>query len=88
MNSSKKVRGRNNKCWCWLSNGKLHRLDGPAVIDDNGDQYWMINDEMHRLDGPASEFADGGKEWFVNGKHIPCKSQEEFERHLKLKLFW
>jgi hypothetical protein len=88
MNIYQKIRGSNDSCWCWTRNGLLHREDGPAIIDNNGDKFWMINDKPHRLDGPAAEFADGGQEWFVDGKHIKCSSQEEFERILKLKLYW
>jgi hypothetical protein len=69
-------------------NGLLHREDGPAIIEDNGDKFWMQNHMLHRLDGPASEFADGGKEWFIWDEKIPCSSQEEFERVLKLRTFW
>ena len=92
MTGPYKSRSFNNRSWIWsyeIDGRKvLHRENGPAILDDNGDLYWMINDKMHRLDGPAAEFADGGKEWFVNGKQIQCKSQEEFDRLMKLKLFW
>lgn len=43
---------------------------------------------LHREDGPVVEYADGNKEWWYQGKFITDKSQEEFERLLKLKLFW
>ena len=33
-------------------------------------------------------FTDGGKGWWINGKEVKCKSQEEFEKFLKLKAFW
>jgi len=48
--------------------GKLHRLDGPAIESANGDKWWYINDKQHREDGPAIDYADGSKCWFVNGK--------------------
>ena len=37
----------------------LHREDGPAIINYNGDgsiayEYWYINGVQHREDGPAS----------------------------------
>src|SRR5579859_1318803 len=41
--------------------GQLHRVDGPAVVDD-GDKYWYQNDKLHRLGGPAVEYASGKKE--------------------------
>ncbi len=31
----------------------LHRLDGPAVIEDNGNIMWYKNGEIHRENGPA-----------------------------------
>lgn len=66
----------------------LHREDGPAVIYYlTGDKFWFFNGKSHRLDGPASEFGDGGKEWFYCGIFIPCKSQYEFEKYIKLLTF-
>jgi len=32
----------------WWLNGKIHRLDGPAVIWNDGLKHWYINDK--RLD--------------------------------------
>jgi hypothetical protein len=29
----------------WYVNGKLHRLDGPAVEWANGERKWWLNDE-------------------------------------------
>ncbi|CAB4196760.1 hypothetical protein UFOVP1290_280 [uncultured Caudovirales phage] len=45
--------------------------------------------QLHRLNGPAIYYPDG-KDclWFINHKQIPCNSQEEFERLIKLKAFW
>jgi hypothetical protein len=52
----------------WMNkNGKLHRLDGPAIECTDGIKYWYQNGLRHRLDGPAIEFTNGGKEWWVNG---------------------
>ena len=48
--------------------GKLHRIDGPAVERLNGDREWYINGKMHRIDGPASECANGDKFWYQNDK--------------------
>ena len=44
--------------------------------------------QPHREDGPAIEYANGYKAWWLNGKQINCKSQEEFVRLMKLKVFW
>jgi hypothetical protein len=44
----------------------LHREDGPAIEDSNGNKYWYINGELHRKDGPAYENKNGDKFWFIN----------------------
>ena len=48
-------------------NGKIHRLDGPAIEWSNGHKEWWLNDKRHRLDGPAIEWSHG-KQWWVNNK--------------------
>jgi hypothetical protein len=72
----------------WYLNGNLHREDGPAVENDDGSKWWYLNGKLHREDGPASEGVNGDKYWYINDKHVPCKTQEEFERVMKLKAFW
>jgi hypothetical protein len=75
----------------WYLNGEFHREDGPAFEYADGDKFWYINDKFHRLDGPACEFTEDGKDckvWYINGQHIPCATQEEFERLMRLKAFW
>lgn len=62
----------------WYQNGKLHRLDGPAVASwhDNGKsarEEWYQNDKCHRLDGAAKIYwYDNGicirEEWYQNDK--------------------
>ena len=44
--------------------------------------------QFHREDGPAIELYNGEKYWWINGEEIDCKTQEEFERLLKMKAFW
>ncbi len=39
--------------------GKLSRIEGPAVVWNDGSKYWCQNGEYHREDGPAVEYADG-----------------------------
>ena len=67
--------------------GLCHRDDGPAYLS-TGYQSWHFHGIFHREDGPAREWYSGYKEWWYNGKIIFCKSQEEFERIVKLKAFW
>lgn len=59
---------RENGDRVWELEGKLHRLDGPAVIHLNGDMEWWINGLLHRENGPAIICKDGREEWRVNGK--------------------
>ena len=72
----------------WLQNGEFYRIDGPTIEYADGSIAWYQNDLCHRLDGPAKEWTDGYKEWWFEGEFIECNSQEEFERLIKLKLFW
>lgn len=76
-----------DKIWC--QNDLYHRLDGPAIEWANGSKIWYQNGQKHRLDGPAIEYSSGyNKEWYFYGKRIYCNSQEEFEEHIKLAMFW
>jgi hypothetical protein len=43
---------------------------------------------VHRLGGPAVEWEDGRKEWWYHGYKTNASSQEEFDKYLKLKVFW
>src|SRR5512138_2443134 len=51
-----------------LPNGKLHKLDGPAVIYPDGSEYWYKNGKLHKTDGPAATDPDGSEYWYENGK--------------------
>ena len=57
----------------WWVNGKLHRVDGPAIEFASGSKYWYLNGKRHRVDGPAIEWADGTKFWFINDKKLTFK---------------
>ena len=46
----------------------LHRDDGPAFEDVNGDKYWYQYGKFHRIDGPAVEFLCDYKEWYQYGR--------------------
>jgi hypothetical protein len=91
----RKVQLGNYYQWQIKINGEviLHNPDGPAVINEeppNRYKEWCINGKVHREDGPALVYEDNPElnEWWYHGKHIPCSSQEEFERLIKLKAFW
>ncbi len=51
----------------WKLNGRLHRVDGPA-LETGGDKYWYQNDRLHRVDGPAIEWKSGAFAWYLNGR--------------------
>jgi hypothetical protein len=73
---------------CWLVNGRYHRTNGPAIEHVNGQKTWLVNGKLHRESGPAIEYNDGRRpEWYFSGEKIPCSSQKEFKRYLKIKCF-
>ena len=82
------IKEYDNEDKIWYQNGLKHRLDGPAMEWYNGDKEWYQNDLRHRLDGPAMEWYNGDKSWYYEGKEIKCSSKEEFERLIKLRIFW
>ena len=45
------------------SEGRYHRVDGPAVIWPSGQQEWWVNGKRHRENDPAYIGADGSQEW-------------------------
>lgn len=72
----------------WWVNGQRHRVDGPAVIQANGTKCWYYRDKRHCSTGPAMDFPWGTKYWYYHGTEVPCKNQKQFERLLKIKVFW
>jgi len=71
------------------SDGKLHRLDGPAVEWVNGYKFWYKNGNRHR-DGdlPAVEGDDGGKWWWKNGNRHRDGDLPAIERADGTKEWW
>lgn len=57
-------------------NGKLHRLNGPAIEFDLGDgqniHMWYQNGRLHRTDGPAIMWGSGDEEWWMEGLRHRC----------------
>ena len=73
----------------YYKNYILHRDNGPAVVYINGDEEWYKEDSLHRENGPAWNWKSCNDiSWHYEGKLIDCKSQEEFERIMKLRLFF
>jgi hypothetical protein len=65
--------------------GRMHNVEGPAIVYPDGRTSWWIHGKRHRLDGPAMEWAvsldpDASytDEWHINGVEL---SEEEFNRH-------
>lgn len=63
----------------------------------NTGEAWLYDDKFHRLTGPAVSYMVGltaddeiieVHEWWYHGTKIECSSQEEFERIIKMKVFW
>lgn len=51
----------------WKLNGKLHRKDGPAFINDNiPEKAWLQHGELHRMGGPAI-IGPEGEFWYQRG---------------------
>lgn len=46
----------------------LHRVDGPASEDREGNLEWYLDGKLHREDGPAVVYKDGTSYWYVNGQ--------------------
>lgn len=49
-------------------NGKLHRLEGPALEYSNGHKEYWVDGKRHRLDGPAIEYHNSYRAYWVEGK--------------------
>lgn len=69
--------------------------DRYKIIYDDGAQAWFYQDLYHRLNGPAviemimiNQKLQVNCKWYYYGTEINCSSQEEFEKILKLKIFW
>jgi hypothetical protein len=72
----------------WYLDGQYHRLDGPAVEYADGGRSWFQYSKLHREDGPACIWQNGNQFWYWDDKYVPVKSQEEFEKWIKMKAFW
>lgn len=87
--SERRLDSAGNKYWWDDDYVGFHKEDGPAYEHINGDKSWYFKGKRHREDGPAVIWLNGNKlEWWYNGERIDCKTQEEFERIIKLELFW
>jgi len=69
----------------WRLNGKVHRVDGPAIIYPKGTKDWYVNGKLHRVDGPAIEWFNGWKVWFVYGNEVTEEQCKLLHDIMKLK---
>ena len=55
----------------WYKEGTdiLHRENGPAIENINGDKFWCKEGKYHREGGPAIENINGDKFWCKEGKY-------------------
>ncbi len=61
--------------------GQFHRLDGPALVYNDGDLYWYINGKQHRDDGPAVIRKNGSMGWYL--KNRPYTLDEYIKKKFK-----
>ena len=59
-----------------------------AIEIPSGSKCYLKNNKLHKIDGPAIVHLDGSAEWWYEGQQLNCRSQDEFERYLKLIAFW
>lgn len=74
-----KVKSRlNPRVFYCDSEGRFHRLDGPAIIT-SGREYWYKHGKRHRENGPAVvSTSEQGFEWWVDGQlHRLEKTNED-----------
>lgn len=64
-----------NNATRYLTKGKLHRDNKPAIEFESGANYWLQNSLLHREDGPAEISQFGMKYWYLNGKEY---SEQEY----------
>lgn len=56
--------------------GQLHRVDGPALIWNDGSVFWYYEDKFHCTNGPAIIHANNGKKgWCIHGIRYTNESE-------------
>ena len=60
----------------YITDGKLHREDGPALETSDGTSYYFIDGALHRETGPAICSADPKLcHWYKHGIRIPSQER-------------
>lgn len=66
----------------WEKDFRLHREDGPALIDmESNLKEWWFNGQLHRVDGPA-QIKENLARWWYKGKEY---TKEKYFRMIKKK---
>ena len=63
-------------------------IEYEVVERSSGTRFWFRGNVQHRESGPAYERCNGECSWYLNDEKIPCMTQEDFEKYMRLKAFW
>jgi len=55
------------------SEGRYHRIDGPAWVCPNGYTAWWVHGEPHREGGPAIVWPNGTMAWYLRGERLDMR---------------
>jgi len=50
--------------------GRLHKNNGPALVNDNGVGTWYQHGQFHRYYGPVEVWSTTKDVWFIHGRYI------------------
>lgn len=84
---SKPHKDRYGHIWWKLSDGRIHREDGPAVEYNNGGKAWYLFNKPHRTDGYAIiDLMYNDKSFYVMGTRYDdvmswAKAAVQYEHH-------
>jgi hypothetical protein len=73
------------KAW-YDKNGRLHRLNGPAIIYYDGYEEWYRHGKLHRDDGPARAHSSADiEEWWKDDYFYEPSAHELITWKMKKK---
>lgn len=56
---------------CWVEDGLIHRVGGPAKIWPDGSKAWLERGLLHHMNGPALLLLNQNRiEWWIAGEWI------------------
>lgn len=60
----------------YITDGRLHREDGPALQTSDGTSYYFIDEALHRDNGPAISSTDPLHcHWYKHGVRVPSEGR-------------